>query len=677
MLRTWVALLVAVGCGLVLAAASSAGTLPDGRSYEQVTPEEKLGSEAYIPKGVGGNGEYQFAHKNDTSDTETGYTFQAAAAGDAIAYVAGPMAHGTEDVGKFGGNEYLARRSASGAWDWRILSPDGAPSAVFQAFSPDLTTTFVNSKEPLSSLAPGFGEVEAGAYDVLYSASTAGGEYHPFFSTKPPFRSMESFGTAYGTSSQPLHNNNSKRGNGGFLSFEGASGDDTHLLFAANDALTEASEGRPAAEGGSAAEFEKENNLYESVDGALRLVNVLPDGTTRAGATFGGLEPVGGGGQLRPNFSHAISADGSRIFWTDLSTGHIYMRENGARTVEISPEGIYQTASSDGSTVLYTAGDLYAYDVQSGQARDLTPGVPVERVLGASENDEYVYYVTSTKELMLWHEGVSTPIATVVYSQEMRAEVTPNGRSVVFTVRGEETKFYEFQISVYVYSADTKTLYCASCASHETIPLGGFGSSLPMTNEENVYLPRWITTNGDRVFFMSTNGLVPQDTNEQEDVYEWVLPGADGCTESAGCINLLSGGTSTDNSFFLDSSENGEDVFIASRAKFVGGDEDGLYDVYDVRLNAPLPPAAPVCSGTGCQGVPNATPIFATPSSVTFEGVGNFGALAKQATVKPKPKPKKKKKTKHKKKHKGKSKSKKSARKAGGRRRSISKGGRS
>ena len=75
--------------------------------------------------------------------------------------------------------------------------------------------------------------------------------------------------------------------------FEGASADDSHLLFAANDALTGASEGRPAAEGGSGSEFETENNLYESVNGQLRLVNVLPDGTTHANAAFGGVEEFG------------------------------------------------------------------------------------------------------------------------------------------------------------------------------------------------------------------------------------------------------------------------------------------------------------------------------------------------------------------------------------------------
>ena len=135
-------------------------------------------------------------------------------------------------------------------------------------------------------------------------------------------------------------------------------------MFAANDALTGASEGRPAAEGGTNSEFENENNLYESVNGQLRLVNVLPNGTTHANATFGGLEKYGYASSELRLFSHVISADGSRIFWTDLNTGHLYMREDGAKTVEISATGTYQTATPNGATVFYTNGDLYAYEVK-------------------------------------------------------------------------------------------------------------------------------------------------------------------------------------------------------------------------------------------------------------------------------------------------------------------------
>jgi hypothetical protein len=658
--------------GLVLATVASANTLPDGRIYEQVTPEEKYGSDVYQPtisfttSELGGTA-YSQRQKSREANTEleTKLAFQAAADGSGVVFVAGPTVGGTVDQGYQGGNEYLARRSTSG-WTDSVLSPEGAPSTIFQAFSPDLTKAFVNSVEPLSSAAPGFGESPeystGGYWDVLYAFDTAGRDYVPLFSVKPSYRSMSAFGTAEFTKVNVAVNSGDRFGHPGYLWFAGASADDSHLLFAANDALTEASEGRPAAEGGAGSEFETENNLYESLNGKLRLVNVLPNGTTHAHAAFGAVEEFGAIHEKRQVLNHVISADGSRIFWTDLSTGHIYMREDGSRTVEISPHGTYQTAASDGSLVFYTYGDLYAYDVETGQRVDMTPGVTTEKVVGASENGEYVYYVTSTKELMLWHDGVSSLVANVSPAQ---VEVTPDGHSIVFMVTEIPYVGAQTTAHVEVYDADTAKLYCASCT-----PLGKLGM-LPMTNAGLTYQPRWISADGSRVFFVTFEGLVPQDTNEVQDVYEWERPGSGECIESGGCVYLLSGGTSPAHSGFLDASENGNDVFIETRASLVGSDEDDLADVYDVGVRSPFV-APPACTGTGCQGVPNPQPIFATPSSVTFEGVGNFAAPGKEAKAKAKPK----KKPKHKKKGK-KSKAKKSARKADGRRRSSSKEGRS
>ncbi|HEX5309566.1 MAG TPA: hypothetical protein VFW38_10865 [Solirubrobacteraceae bacterium] len=639
-----VGLLCAMMGVYMFAASASASTLPDGRFYEQVTPEEKYGSDVYTPPVW--SDQYEEGQvkqsKEAESTLETEFTFQAAADGSGIAYVAAPTVGGNENGGLRGGNEYLARRSSSGGWSNLVLSPEKAPDSVFQVFSPDLTTAIVDAQTPLSALAPGF-------YDVLYSASTEGDELAPLFSTKPPYRAMGLFGTA-GPHREPVAGLNAHREGKRFLALEGMSADYTHLLFAANDALTEAAEGRPAAEGGEEPQFETEDNLYESVDGRLRLVNVLPNGTTHANATFGAVETFGPSSEKRAVLSRVISADGSRVFWTDLSTGHIYMRENGARTVEISSQGTYQTASADGSIAFYTNGDLYAYEVASGHTTDLTPGVTVEGVVGSSENGEYLYYLTEGKKLALWHAGASSPITSVpirLSSEPMTAEVTPNGHSIVFTL--EESKFYpiidetNYVQKVEVYEAETGTLHCVSCTSTGTL------GRLPITNAENVYQPRWMTANGAHVFFVSREGLVPQDTNETQDVYEWERAGAGGCAEPGGCLYLLSGGTSVGHTAFLDASESGEDVFIVTRANLVGSDEDGLADVYDVRAGQERP-APPACTGTGCQGLPSASPIFATPSSVTFEGVGNFAAPAKEP--KAKPKPKKRPKPKHKKKRK-------------------------
>ena len=100
---------------------------------------------------------------------------------------------------------------------------------------------------------------------------------------------MDAFGTAgafNGSAAQQMRRPDRTHR---LLAFEGARRT-TPSLVRGERCFDGSSEGRPAAEGGSGREFEKENNLYESVNGRLRLVNVFPDGTTHANATFGGVD---------------------------------------------------------------------------------------------------------------------------------------------------------------------------------------------------------------------------------------------------------------------------------------------------------------------------------------------------------------------------------------------------
>jgi hypothetical protein len=644
--RQWmplVAALCAVVGGSITAGSglASAAELPEGRVYELVTPPEGYDTEVY-PTGDG-----------STAD-ETEFPYQAAADGNAVVFPGGPTVGGNENSGFHGGNQYLASRSPAGGWSEVNLSPDDRPSVAIQAFNNDLSEAFLDGVEPLTPSSPGFGEEPEpfwmGNYDVLYSTSTKTTQYTPLFTVKPPYRAPAGLRTV-GEIRKPSFPPTSGYREGRMLAFAGASADDSHLLFLANDALA------PGAEGGLASSFEEANNLYESFDGALRLVNVLPDGSTHVNATFGG----------GPLFSHVISSDGSRIFWTDLSTGHIYMRENGSRTVEVSPAGKFQTASSDGTMAFFTNGDLYEYDVTHSITTDLDPGVPVRRVLGASEAGKYIYFTTESGELDLWHEGHVTSIATV--DAEGPAEVTPDGHALVFHELRQLPSFQTLS-EVMVYEADANELYCVSCGSGE-----GSGELIP-SNKFNVYQPRWISADGARVFFESRVPLVPEDSNGKLDAYEWTKPGSNGCAESHGCIHLLTSGTSSDVSHFADASVSGDDAFVVTRAKLVPADNNELYDLYDLRVNGYQPIAPPTCTGTGCQGLPGAPPIFATPSSVTFEGVGNFATSKGKTAAKPKKTQKKKHKKKHKPKRKAKAK-KKSKRSAAARRHVKAKGGRS
>ncbi len=637
-------------------AASRSGlsaSLPDCRVYEMVSPVKNEDGDVYVPD-TGPDG-----HAIDT-----GRPFRASADGDAVTYVGDPSAEGNGAIGGGVGNSYLATRAAAGDWTSHDIQPPGVTYAVYQAFSSDLSIGILGSPEVL----PGAGvPEELGGYDLLYSRTDSDGAYRPLFTTKPPNRppgfngTVGQFGTADpGSGSGVLQSVLYAGANAGGSTVPEFS----DIIFEADDALT-----ANAVDPGDLA-----NNLYDSVDGRLTLVNVLPVGAPKpnSSATFGApnddfSDP--------PDFSHDISADGSRIFWSSLKNGNeiedLYVRENGTETVLISEGGRFWTANSEGTEAFFTGGGLYEWHEVNGTATstDLTPGVEVLGVLGASENGEYVYYVDASDNLDLWHGGITTIIATLspgddktqlisvgdaqsgdwaIGLGQRSAEVTPDGRAAVFMSSQSLTGYpNEGLEEVYVYETETERIYCASCAPSGAPPaLPGYDGNaaflpLPFQGYQlgtNTYQPRWISEEGSRVFFDSEEPLVSQDKNGQQDVYEWERDGAGSCQTAEGCVYLLSSGTSGDISALVEASSSGDDVFVVTRAQLASQDRYEDDDLYDARVDGVQPLAGTACTETGCQGVPSAPPLFATPPSATFNGVGNFEPPA--AAVKPKPKPK-------------------------------------
>jgi len=138
---------------------------------------------------------------------------------------------------------------------------------------------------------------------------------------------------------------------------------------------------------------------------------------------------------------------------------------------------------------------------------------------------------------------------------------------------------------------------------------------------------RGISASGERIFFDTPSHLVPQDTNTgssavvegilepNREVYEW----------ENGVVYLISSGKGTHSSFYLDNSANGEDVFFATTEGLVPGDTDGAYDVYDARVVHPGESTAGAvpCEGSVCQGPPNVPSPLTPPASATFSGLGN------------------------------------------------------
>ena len=634
-------------------------SLPDCRVYEMVSPVKNEDGNVYVPDpGAGTFGDA----------VATALPFRASADGDGVAYVSDPVAEGNGSLGKSAGNNYLAMRAPTGGWISQDVQPPGLQAPIYQAFSSDLSIGILTSGEILPG-APV--PEELAGYNVLYSRTNDDGVYHPLFTTKPPNRLPgDSIEVGYFGSASPGAGKRLPVLYAGMNAGTSAVPAFSHILFEANDALT-----ANAVDGGAEA-----NNLYDSFAGRLNLVNVLPGGSPEPNknATFGSRAAPPNEPAETPAFSHVISADGSRIFWSSVNSAGVpedlYVRENGTETKLISEGGRFWTANSEGTEAFFTKGNLYEWHEVSGVATstDLTPGVEVLGLLGASENGEDVYYVDASYNLELWHEGVTTFIATLspednntgqvaglgAHSGDWKlslgqrsAEVTPGGGAVLFMSRQSLTGYpNEGLLEVYVYEAETEHLFCVSCdpsgaspaiaggyegdAAYLPLPFGGGVESM------NTYQPHWISEDGSRVFFDSEEPLVSQDHNGLQDVYEWERDGAGSCHTVEGCIYLLSGGTSSDISALVDASSSGNDVFFVTRLQLVPQDGKETDVLYDARVDGVQPLSPPACAGTGCQGVPSAPPLFATPPSVTFNGVGNFEAPPPAPAVKPKPKAK-------------------------------------
>ena len=624
--------------------------LPDGRVYEMVSSfgsAQNGTAQVYMPSV------YSTALALAEGIFTKNFPFQVAADGEAAVYAGDPSSGGTGHGGQSSGNEYLATRLPGGGWRQVNIQPHGRFKALYRAFSSDLTSAVLTAPsgetDEADGLPPLSPEALSEGYTDLYQHAFAGEAYEPFI-----------------TDNVTLHQNAERL----HVVYAGASTDASEQLFQVDDALTEnASE---------ITEPRSEGNLYVSADGHLSLVNVFPDGSSEPRVTFGA--PAGRADPYEPtgefDYSHVISADGSRVFWTDTATNDLYMRENptssDAKTVEIAAGGRFWTASVDGSRVFYTNGGLYEYEVEDGRTTDLTPGVEGVGVVGASEDGESLYYVDSSGNLYLWHAGISTLVAANLSSEDSgnehepippyyyegdhlgdwagevghrTSEVTPDGEAVVFmSNRSLPVAGYphgypnEGLEEIYVYEAEGGGLFCVSCSrSGEAPPVTGGGAAafLPVSWMKTEQ-PQVISDDGSRVFFDSWEPLVSQDTNGKLDVYEWERDGAGSCRESEGCVYLLSGGTSSSSSWFLGASGSGGDALVISRADLTGTAGYEGFAVYDARVGGLRPVAAPVCTGSGCQGVPPAAPIFATPASVTFAGVGNFPAPSTVAPPKSK-----------------------------------------
>jgi hypothetical protein len=599
----------------------------DGRVLELVSPPIKNGGDVFPLSPSAVNCEFCMPGVGKVH-----FPMQSTANGRAIVYEGDPF---TLAGGAVSENEYLSGRGGDGWALSRDLSPvleskEVVARAGFKAFSPDL------SRGVLYQIAPSLEGAPAG-YPDLYLEDTGSGSLRALVTEAPVNRGPAEFK----------------------LAFAGGSSDFSHLIFEANGVVgTESPVSAPS--GGVT-----ENDLYEWANGRLRLVNILSDDTSEPGAVFGAGNSV---------YSHAISADGSRLFWTDENHAHghfgrVYVRVKDERTLEVpdGEGGSFLTASTDGAEVLLNDGRLYNVGDESVvEAADLTGGHRgFQGILGASDDLSTVYFVdtavlTGTEEngegaiakvsennLYYWWGGTVKFVgvlgggdnSTNLYHElagtgdwspspsTRTAQVTPDGRYLAFMsalgLTGRDSGVFE----VYEYDSAAGRLVCASCNPTGERPIGP--SLLGVIQPTSGYLPQPQNLSLDgRVFFDSYDELSPNDTNgDFEDVYEYVPSGLGSCARPDGCISLISGGDEATNSSFVNATPSGSDVFFTTFSQLVPQDQDDQVDLYDARVGGtPTPPKQlPPCgTSEACRETPpSALPSEALPST-TITGLGNI-----------------------------------------------------
>ncbi|MET0557720.1 MAG: hypothetical protein ABW065_03490 [Solirubrobacterales bacterium] len=585
--------------------------LPDGRAWEMVSPPDK-----------------------NNGDVFRGYAW-ASSSGDAVAFKS-PASFAGQPTSRAGLiSDYLARRGTDGWNTSGITPPDGnfyTGTGQF-GFTEDLAKGFL--VQIVKPHDPGL--------DPAHPSDQT-----PGLISYLNWYLRDNINNTYRLVSPILPGNFVGAG------FAGGSADYSHLALSSVRHLTANS---PCE---SADPDTQDSNLpvcsYEYVNGALRLASVLPGEVPSLGVPGG------------------ITSDGKHFFFS--AGEHLYDRANGSSTTQIDvdertvpatvPTGqatyLRPTFPNGQDKVLFRTErdlvdadensneDLYLYDGSRPAGSRLTllskgntAAAPTEELgmLVASANLARVYFTTSNqllsggnpepgRHIYLWEangsQGTVREVATAssgdlltpasnAFNQPVSISVSPNGRYLLFVSKAPLTSYDNAGTDqAYRYDGADGALVCVSCR-----PDGKPGSTAATLEDfgEGNPTEHHLRNVGDdgRVIFQSFEPLALRDSNGQSDVYEY----------QNGVPSLISSGVGGAESWFVDASVSGDDIFFATRDRLVGWDKDDNYDVYDARVGGGLPePPPPVvgCDGDACQPPPT-PPNDATPASASFNGAGN------------------------------------------------------
>jgi hypothetical protein len=641
------------------------GFLPDNRGWEQASPPVKHGSDVLIDSAR------TRAAAPDTPSDPMAATFGSLGAFADV--------HGTNIS-----NDYMTIRTAqpnTNGWTTHGITPPQKPltfPGVFggfdsqweNEFSPDLSQGIFRSWTPLTN-NPTVAEAE---------------NYYRRDDLRTPGRGVYQLLTDCPLCSMPLPS-----AFAAISFFAGRSADFSHVIFESNYPLVSgstASNGNPNLYEWDSGTLRLVGIMPDSACSTPPCV--APTSMAGVGTGAGGsvvrLSPhtISTDGSRIVFTVPSTGNFSGNLYMRINATSTIQLNSSEKTSPDPSQPAKFQTASSDGTRVFFTTdeqltnaptngtGDLYMYDttapaghhltlISDGHSSEDTPS-GVQGVIGASNDGHYVYFI-DTGQLVAgqpalltnfgiyeWHDGVTTYIGKLANLNAtndesfdvlpsfwalapIAARVTPDGKHMLFqSSTGDGLTGYQSNghVELYLYNGDSHELKCVSCRPDGT-PAGGGAADMTKTFTGGAgttsHLSHPVTDDGSRVFFTSSDALVPQDTNGKSDVYEY--------DSASGTLHLLSGGTDNVGSYFMDASTSGNDVFFVTHQQLVGWDTDQNDDLYDARVNGGLPDP-PVSQTPSVRPLVRA-PGLVVPGTQTLHSSGNLKPPARHGKPRPKP----------------------------------------
>jgi len=432
----------------------ASAALPDCRAYEMVSPVDKNGGDVAAGQVA----------------AEWGTLAKSSADGGRMTFSS--MRSFVDPLGAPVINQYLSIRGADG-WSTQSISPPRSNpplwppsfSGQFKAFDDDLCSAWLLQDNPLG-LTPDAPPTVANLYQRDYCSTEAG--YRLLSKVAPPH-----FGLGPGKIDPEF-----------YLTIpQGFSADNTYTVFRADDELTSNACSQPGI-------FQV---YLGSAEGPLRLVSALPNGQATCNHASVGNQGNLTDGMRESSVHNAVSADGSRVFWTDSGEasplqgsggvigqgpGKLYVRINATQpqskisagkcteaakacTLPISTASntVYWGADVQGTKAVYTVGDeLFEFDVAEAKSQLIADGGE-EEVVGVGEDASRIYFTSKEalsgtqensegemaqagkKNLYLYEGGNFTFIATLnaldapghAVPFRRGSRVTPDGLHLAFS----------------------------------------------------------------------------------------------------------------------------------------------------------------------------------------------------------------------------------------------------